>query len=326
MTVRYVLLLFLFCSVGAVYGQPSQADPVHLKKTFKLATARDFQLLDDRIVEHDDKWRGGPYMLFHVKPKQSGIYKLKYTYRMRDDFYYEGENEVVIRVGGRRCDRDLQTDDWKTMFCLGDTVIIPVRLRDSSNHAFTLESTYQKPAARTGGQRSYFPGILNKEKVTNPLEANLKYLGFDRSDQLSRSATSGGTISHKAFFEAQTPGKFNMGLSTKAGDEPGNTALNPVPVIIVAPGTAITALVPHERVTGYTKGRAYSSGNLISYRTNLLILQPGDVISETYSLFIIERGSPVRLLERDPIPVILKQPFSLKKDGSYNDWIAGYLP
>lgn len=336
MTARYLLLLFLFGPVAAVYGQPSQADPAELKKTFKLATARDFQLVDDRIVEHDDKWRGGPFMLFHVKPKQGGIYKLKYTYRMRDDFYYEGENEVVIRVGDRKCERDLRSEDGKTMFCLGDTVIIPVRLRDSSNHVFSLESTYQKTVARMGSQSPSYLGILNKEIVANPLDADLEYLGFHRSEQMSRSATGGGSISHGAFFKAKSPARFNLRISARPGDEPDDPDvakhfMNAVPVIIVNPGTPVTALVPHEKVTGYTKGRAYSSGDLVSYQTTLLILQPGDFISEIYSVFIISpsdgSGSfKFSGLDKDPVPVIQKLPFFLKKDGSYNDWIAGYLP
>jgi hypothetical protein len=334
MTVRYLMLLFLSCSVAVVYGQPSQADPVHLKKTFKLATARDFQFVDDRVVEHDDKWRSGPFMLFHVKPKRSGIYRLKYTYRMRDDFYYEGENEIVIRVGDRKCNRDLRTDEWKTMFCLGDTVIIPVRLKDSSNHVFSLGSTYQKTVARTGSQSPSYLGIVNKEVVANPLDANLEYLGFHRSERMSRSATGGGSISHDAFFKAKSEGRFNLSLSARPGDGPDNPDItkpfiNAVPVIIVNPGTPVTALVPHERITGYTKGRAYSSGNLVSYQTNLLILQPGDFISEAYSIYIISPGGSGAIkfsgLDKDPVPVIQKLPFLLKKDGSYNDWLTGHL-
>jgi hypothetical protein len=326
-------MTILSAAPNPAYSQPAKADITHLRKSFALAVAKDFEITTGRLVNYDDKWRGGSFMLFHIKPKQSGIYTLKYTYRMRDDFYYEGENEFVIRIGDRKCNRDLRTDDWKTMFCLGDTIIIPVRLQDSSNHVFSLESIYQKTVARTGGERPSYLGILNKDKVANPLDANLKYFGFDRSEQLSRSATGGGTISHHAVFEAKTPGKFNLGLSARAGEQVTggvNATMNPIPIIIVNPGTPVTALVPHERITSYTKGRAYSSGNMVSYQTNLLILQPGDFISEAYSIYIISPGGSGAIkfsgLDRDPVPVIEKLPFSLKKDGSYNDWIAGYLP
>jgi hypothetical protein len=339
MTIRAIaitvfLIIAVFGATNTTYGQPAKADLTHLRKSFKLAMEKEFQITTDRIVEYKDKWRGGPFMLFHVKPKQSGIYKLKYTYRMKDDFYYEGENEVVIRVGDRKCDRDLRAEEWKTMFCLGDTVIIPVRLKDSSNHVFSLESIYQKTVARTGSQSPYF-GVLNKKIVANPLAANLEYIGFHRSEQMSRSATGGGSISHEAFFKAKSAGRFNLSLSVTPGERSDNPDitkpfLNAVPVIIVNPGTPVTALVPHEKITGYTKGRAYSSDNTVSYQTNLLILQPGDFISEAYSIYIISPGGSGTIkyseLKKDPVPVIQKLPFLLKKDGSYNDWIAGYLP
>jgi len=341
MIFRYIAIA-IFLSIAALgtpnpsYSQPAKAEIAHLRKSFALAMAKDFDLITDRIVEHNDKWRGGHYALFHVKPKQSGIYKLKYTYRMRDDFYYEGENEAVIRVGNRKCERDLRADEWKTMFCLGDTVIIPVRLRDSSNHVFSLESAYQKTVAGTGSQSPSYLGGLDKEIVGNPLDANLEYLGFHRGEQMSRSATGGGSISHTAFFSAKSAGRFNLSLSPKLAEraaDPGaiQSFINVVPVIIVNPGTPITALVPHEKITGYIKGRAYSSNNTVSYQTNLLILQPGDFISEAYSVYLISPSKgpgTIRFsgLNQDPVPVIKKLPFLLKKDGSYNDWLDGYLP
>lgn len=335
MNIRRLVLLFvsLTCWPAVAAAQPAKAEIIKLQKDFRLAVSRDFEVLRDRIVAHEDKWRGGPFMLFHVRPRESGIYNLKYTYRMRDDFYYEGENEIVIRVGARKCDRELQAEDWKTMYCLGDTIVIPVRLSDSSSFKFTLESEYLKAITRTGGERPAFLGILDKQKVANPLEANLTYYGFDRSDQMSRSATGGGTIFHKAVFEAKRAGRFNLGLSSD--DKPDlqgilKPRMDAVPVIIVDPGTPVTALLTHEKVTGFTKGRAYSSTNLVSYQTNLLILQPGDFISPIYSMYIIPRsdGSAAgryNVPDKDPLPVIKKLPFSLKKAGSYNDWLNGYL-
>jgi hypothetical protein len=327
---RYFLLTFalslavLTVPAGA---QVTKTDLAKLRASFAAATSKDFEIVKNRIVEHDDGLRGGTYVLIHVRPRQSGIYQLKYSYRVRDKFYYKGESEFLIRVGGRTCDRDLRTDiPEKTMFCLGDTVIIPLRVENTSSASFDLRSTYQK-ALETGN--TSYPvtlGLIKTPPINNPLEANMIYHGYRAFDQLSRSATGGGTIWHDAVFEARAPGRFNLGLGKK--DAPVNVS---VPVIIVKPGTPITAIAPFEQITDYTKGRGYSSTNRKSYQSRFLILQAGDTWSETYSTLIIpdsSGGDHSRRIpeDTDPGPVITALPFELKRSEDFYNWVADYLP
>jgi hypothetical protein len=298
-----------------------------LRTSFAAAASKDFEIVKDRIVEHDDGWRGGTYMLIHVRPKQSGIYELKYSYRVQDKFYYEGESEFLIRVGGRTCDRDLRTDvPEKTLFCLGDTIIIPLRVEKTLSASFALRSTYQKALETRNTSYPVTLGLIKTPPVSNPLETNLIYHGYRRFDRFSRSATGGGAIWHDAVFEAKGPGRFNLGLGKK--DAPVNVS---VPVIIVKPGTPITAIAPFEQITDYTKGRGYSSTNRKSYQSRFLILQPGDTWSETYSTLIIPASSGGDHSGRipddlDPGPVITALPFELKKTEDIYNWLADYLP
>lgn len=326
---KYFLLVFslwLAVSTIQVSGQVKKSDLAHLRASFKAAVSKDFDIVKDRIVEHDDSWRGGTYVLVHIRPKQGGIYGLKYTYRVQDKLYYEGESEFLIRVGGRTCDRELRTDaPERTMFCLGDTIIIPLRAEKTLSWSFDLKSTYIKALETRDTSYPITLGLI-KTAVTNPLEANLLYHGYNGGGMMSRSATGGGTVWHHAVFEATAPGRFNVGLGTK--DDLVNIS---VPVIIVKPGTPITALVPFEKITDYTKGRSYSSANRKSYQSRFLILQPGDTFSETYSTIIIPDSSGsddrVRIPEDSELaPVITALPFVLKKGEDFYDWMAEYLP
>jgi len=325
------LLLVLTLSLGALalpaHGQIAKQDLARLQASFTAAASKDFAIVKYRVVEHEDSWRGGTYVLVHVRPKQSGIYELKYTYRVNDKFYYEGESEFLIRVGGRSCDRDLRIDvPERAMFCLGDTIIIPLRVEKTLSWSFDLKSTYMKALETPDTSYPLTLGLMKTPPVTNPLERNLAYHGYNRGDALSRSATGGGTIWHSAVFEAKEPGRFNVGLGTK------ESAVNiSVPVIIVKPGTPITAIVPFEKITDYTKGKSYSSANRKSYQSRFLILQPGDTWSETYSTIIIPDSSNSDHRPRIPAnselaPIITALPFELEKGEDFYDWMADYLP
>jgi hypothetical protein len=242
-----------------------------------------------------------------------------------DKLYYEGESEFLIRVGDRICKRDLQANapEW-ALFCLGDTVIVPLRIQNVSSPSFRLESDL---GAVPGGY-PYYPRthfLQKKPDVANPLEASIIYHGFRSGGMMSRAASGGGTVTYSAVFEAKSPGRFNLGLARK-----GEQYTREVPVVIVKPGVPVTSIIPFEKVTDYTKGRSYSSANRKSYQSLLQILQPGDTWTELYSTIIIpegERAWNTRLPgETDAPPAITALPFELKRSEDFYNWVADYLP
>ena len=95
----------------------------------------------------------------------------------------------------------------------------------------------------------------------------------------------------------------------------------------------MTSLIPQERATYYIKDRSYSSGYTNSFEGNLLILLPGDVIALPFLIyseepFWKEKDKPreVSVGNRNPTPIIGRQPFFLEKKDDFNDWIIEYLP
>jgi hypothetical protein len=327
MTKYFLLVLTISLAVFAVTAQAQieKSDLDRLRASFDAAVSKDFTTVKYRVVEHRDSLRGGTYVLAHVRPKKSGKYRLTYSYLVKDKFYYEGESEFLIRVGDKSCKRDLQADapEW-ALFCLGDTVIVPLRVQHASSPSFRFESDLGAvPGVYPYYLRTHF--LLKKPEVVNPLEASIVYHGFRSGGMMSRSATGGGTVTYEAVFEAKSPDRFNLGLARK-----GEQYTREVPVVIVKPGVPVTSIIPFEKITDYTKGRAYSSANRKSYQSLLQILQPGDTWTELYSTIIIpegERALNTRLPgETDAPPVITALPFSLKKGEDFYDWMADYLP
>lgn len=327
MTKYFLLVLFTLFAVLplVVRGQVTKSDLAWLRTAFAGAASRDFEIIKDRIVEHDDKWRGGTCMLIHVRPKKSGTYHLKYSYRVDDKFYYEGESEFIIRVGDKICKRDLQADlpEW-ALFCLGDTVIIPLRIQDTSSPSFRLESELGSvPGVYPYYPRTHF--LQRTPEVVNPLQASIFYHGFRSGGMMSRSANGGGTTTYEAVFEAKSPGRFNLGLARK-----GEPELREIPVVIVKSGEPVTGIIPFEKITDYTKGRNYSSTNRKSYKSLLRILQRGDTWTEIYSTIIIPAGESTLSTripkDIDAPPVITARPFELKRSEDFYSWMADYLP
>jgi hypothetical protein len=243
---------------------------------------------------------------------------------------------MPIAIGGNSCTRYPKVVREIGYFCLNDTIIVPIRLDNRSKHVFSLEMKYSKPAVIEEGRKSYnhFLNRLDSEKVENPLEPNLKYLGKYRTENLYRNG--GGTFVHHAVFEAAAAGKFNLVISNDSDASSGRAigTFPSIPIFIVSQGTAMTAIVPEEKITYYTKGRDYSSDYKNSFESNFLILQPGDVFTAAF-MFYAEKpwyldeeknGESAVPRNPNPAPLIRRQPFSLPLDSGYNKWIVDYLP
>ena len=264
-------LTFVFCIVTLlatqnIWAYQSKTDIAKLRKLFTKAVGQDFEIVRD-ILNHRPAARGGEtYWLVHVKPKRTGHFALTYTYKYTHKFTHpeEGENELIIRVGGKNCSRYNNDNSGLSNVCLGDTIIVPIRTDNVSRHQFNFKSTYlDGESIGKAGQNSIITSdISNAEQVKNPLENNLKYLGTQRYVSPHRNFGA-ATINYTAFFEAKNIGRFNLGLSTGSGDENADklikmNPLDALPVIIISPKTPITALVYQENTINYSDNKRFS--------------------------------------------------------------------
>lgn len=310
-----------------------------LRRSFITAVGQYIEVVRDEVKERTVARGGGTFWLVHVRPRRSGHYAIRYTYKEQDSFHEGGANELYIRVGARVCRRDQQPQIGITGVCLGDTVILPIRLNDLSEHRFSIKYTYEKPlnAEAMSARATTLPTDVRVTPVQNPLASNLKYLGTQRYELLHRNG--GMTVVYSAFFEATGAGRFNLALSSTtegveeapARSTPNLYAAGATPVIIVNPGTNITALISGEDVTKYADGGRFSSHTGNSFPTNLLILQPGEVFSLEYSHVSYRRDSESRTnaaqqFDMNLKPVIHRLPFMLNPDWSYNEWLVDSLP
>lgn len=342
------IFVFLFCFI--IFGQAEnvsgfqtgKTDLKNLRTLFTEAVGQDFEIVKD-ILDTRPAARGGEtFWLVHVKPKKSGHYALKYSFKFTHKFTHpeEGENELFIRVGGKNCSRYNASNYGLGNVCLGDTVIVPIRLDNVAKHEFSLKSTYQD--GENIGKK--VQNSLNSEdfsyieKVSNPLENHLKYLGTQRIVMPHRNAGA-ETVNYTAIFQAQSAGRFNLGLSTSSGDEKIDKtikmdALGAIPIIIVNPGTPVTALVYHQNTINYSDNKRFSGHAGQDFITNVLIIQPGDIFEIKITSYVnrwkIGKRSSLEELKAETIEnpklLIQKLPFTVNKDWSYNEWLIDYLP
>lgn len=336
---KSIFTLF-FCFFLAQSAFAFQKDNLkQLRKLFNEATSQDFEIVKD-IVNKRPAARGGEtFWLVHVKPKRSGHYALKYTYKYTHKFSHpeEGENELIIRVGEKNCKRYNSNNLGLGNVCLGDTVIVPIRLDQRENHQFSLKSTYDDGQNIGKTEKIWTPAYTENLPVINQLEKHLKYLGTVRSVMPHRNYGA-QTVTYTAYFEAKEPGRFNFATTTFADNEKISDAkewnpLDALPIIILKPGTPITALTYFENTINYSDNKRFSGHAGNNFLTKLLILQPGDVFSVEYSSFIEreEFGKKLTLTEKNINRenrklVMYKLPFVINKDWSYNEWLIDYLP
>lgn len=316
--------------------EPAKPEVEDLRKHLADAVERDFEIVQDRLRERSPARGGGTYWLVHLKPKRAGHYALKHACRYTHGHQHpeEGEDEIFIRVGETGARRDNLGNLGLGNVCLGDTLILPVRVDQTAEHRFSLESRYEDGAGIGREEPSAGEdGDLSPDgTVANPLEAHLEYLGAIRSTMPHRSV-GGETVVHAAVFKAKSVGRFNLGLSAGGG---GPAAAGPgegLPVIVVAPGTPVTALAYHRNTVRYSDNRRFAAHSGDNYMTRLLILQPGDVFTVEYATLIRRRaiGKTPALPEEsgggeDPKPAIQKLPFAVDADFGCNEWLIDHLP
>jgi hypothetical protein len=336
----FVPVLFMtaafFCTAIETIGQSRNFDIQQARAAFTAAAAEHFEILGGELAGLESEKRPGAYWLVKVNPKKPGHYAVKFTYKYNDPFYDEGENVLYVRVGGKICDRQASPEAGIARFCLGDTVILPVRAGNRYDYKFEIKYTFEEPEKYTPkpGKAPADPGAA---KISNPLESYLRYLGTRRAEMPHRNVGR-STVVYSAIFEAVKPGSFNIGVSLagKTGSA-GVVAVSKAwssPVIILEPGTPITYLAGKEDTIDYSDNRRFSSHGGGTFPTNLLVLQPGDVIELPF-LTTLEDERPVKAStgtkkEEEDLaghykPEVHKLQFQLNRDWSYNAFIADYF-
>jgi hypothetical protein len=339
---RYAITILLvttafFAAASLVRGQKKTFDLEQVRNNFKTVAAEYFEIGRDELAGLESEKRPGAYWLVHVKPKTTGHFTIKYTYKYNDPFYSEGENEIPIGVAEKTCGRRPSPQAGVARFCLGDTVILPIRAGNRYDYSFSIKFVDQKydPANEfplTNLAESY------ELKVANPLEPQLKLIGVQRAEMQHRSAGA-STVVYYAIFKAVAAGRLNLALSAGYSDKPG-APLPPVisgggtPVIITDPGTPITSIAAYERNINYSDEKRFSSHSGSSFPINLLHLQPGDTFSlpfltiEARDRLPFSKEPPLKektVQRGEPVPVIQKLPFSVDRGWSYNAFIADFI-
>lgn len=333
------MIVSCFCLLSIIaengFGfQDQNAEAANLRRLFVQAVGQDFEIVkDEKKTRPRDSV--SDYWLVHVKPRRSGYYTLKYTYKFvgsPNNYPEEGETIIRIGVGGKRCYRRNLPENGIANFCLGDTIIIPITTINMRNHAFTFERREQGTESLEKAQketRSY-QKITPVQSLNNPLAANLKFLGIQRADRPHRNCCP-VTYEFYAYFEAIKPGKFNLGLSSTGTDAPDSSFVmtdGGTPIIIVNPETPITGLVSSEETTHYGDKKRFSAHGGNNFPTTLLILQTGDVFALKYGGFTTDYGFGSKSKKQeipDIKPAIYKIPFAIDQDWSFNDWLPNYI-
>jgi hypothetical protein len=253
--ISVVLAVCGWASVGSASGPgPRKEMPVpkveRVRRDFIAAAGGDLLLVDAKVVRSPVVWGAFRHWLSFVKPTRPGTYTVKYSFTFPDGDYSRGERSYQFRVFEQGCRRSAQPYIDAGNYCMGDTVILPIRLDGYQDHTFTVNMIPNDAPAREEIAPEWLvkPNMAQPppESVPNPVAEHLKYLGMARYENLLRSLRV--TISYAAIFEAVKPGRFNFSVGPPAHPQ-GGPVREPdgQAVIVVDPDAPVTWLAPRER-------------------------------------------------------------------------------
>ena len=295
-----------------------------------------FEVARHRLARRS-RWHGGAvYWLAHLRARRAGEYYVRYKYRYtdranpRDPLYTFVEHQTLVRVGPQGCERRPRYN----FICVGDTFVLPVLVGDHSGHTFSLESQVFSPGdpATAKALRGRDEAGLQREPVTNPAAAFLRYVGSRAEVSLHRA--SGYTARYSATFEAVGPGAFNLSLRPNMPGTPpaAGAATGSTPIVVLDPKAPVTALSKGDNVRGYSE-RFSSSGGGNSYLTTPVILQPGELLTLDYLSYSRRGRDPegksgwgIEAGVTDRLPVITLLPFRFDPAQDFNEWLVEFLP
>jgi len=299
-----------------------RAEAQRLRGALAAAVGEHFEVARDRLTRRSNWHGGGVYWLAHLRAQRPGEFHVQYRYRYKDHvrpedpLYTFVEHKASVRVGPRGCPRRPRY----TFVCVGDTVILPVVLNDYTEHTFRLESRAYTPGDESSEKswREMEEAGLFREPVPNPAAEFMRYIG--RSAHYSPHRAPGYTMTYAATFEAVKPGSFNLSAGAAS-----------VPVVVVAPGQAITVLSARNDVHAYSE-RFSSTGGGNNYLTTPVILQVGERLTLEYLTYSrrgrSEGGENREALEatvKDRPPSIALLPFRVDPARDFNEWLVEFL-
>lgn len=311
-------------------GRNAIPDLVKMRRDFAAVAGADLRLVDDKVERGPEVWGAFRHWLMFVKPVNSGIYTVTYSFTFPDGDYSHGERSYEFRVLEQGCRRSAQPYIGAGNFCLGDTVILPVRLDGYVGHKFSVSKKPNTDPPQESRIEKWLakPGVAQPppESVRNPLAENLKYLGRVRHESVMRSGRM--SVSYVAIFEAVKPGRFNFSLGPAAHPQ-GGPVREPdgQAVIVVDRDVPVTWLAQTERTLDFSRRYDSTVGNSNNYQISTMILQVGDTIAFGYwpGEGAASPTTPTGEGEWVMPPVIKRHEFKPRLD-NYNVWINDYLP
>jgi hypothetical protein len=314
--------------------QNSKPDAARLRKLFVNTFGADLELLSDEVKDMGTSL--GRYWLVRVRPRRSGFFVVRYgnLYRLKNRSFPFIDHELHIKVAERGCKRIFAKYRAYAYLCLGDSLLLPISLNDSTSLKFSRTSVDEK-GARQEAEATEEPddlllARLDQRAVENPASAYLKYLGRGYHFMPHRDL-SWITVTGRAAFEVKSPGRFNLRLSA-GGPEPlkADREGRGVPLIIMPDGAPLTLIAPQERTVSYDERGQPRVYNSQVYQVSVLFLQPGDLLSLAFFAGrwhrMTEEWKTIQPLIKEVEPVIEQLPFSFKGGEGYDDWIIEYLP
>jgi hypothetical protein len=302
-------------------SQAKVTDIDELKKNFVRTFGEDFDLLRDEVREKT----GAKYWLAVVRPKRSGTFIFRHKFEQTRSYRYM-DAECRIRVGERGCSRALRYDLRPQLFCVGDSVIIPIIIGDHIiSHTFSRVSRFPR------FYESQIESVLDDRGVDNPAGGHLKYIGREAVVAVHRDGKE-ASVQFVAVFEAVETGSFNLGLSPRIPGRmqhyPGKEAQHFVTSVVIVPREVpVIALIASESVEGSDKRTEPRSSSLggTGYPTSVLVLRPGDRISLIYGLTRIPNNKKTQALVKEVEPVMERLSFSIDPKSYYNEWIIDHV-
>ena len=337
--VRWVAIMIASLSLSCVaLGQNQQKrraspDPDKLRRDFIAAADGNLELVSDYLSNSPEVWGSLRHWMVFAKPVRTGRYLVKYTFNYPGGEDSHGERSYEFRAAERGCRRSELEYIPAGNLCLGDTIILPIRLEGLLDLKLSVDFTPESIAPKRNVQAwPHDPDQLRPlpGSVENPLADILKFLGTQRHDALKRSGDI--SVIFSAVFQAVRPGRFN--LTVHNDRQPEARTAQPTrdhdweqAVIVVDLNTPVTFLAETEYTLDYSRRYPSTVGNSNNYQIRTRIVQVGDYLVMPY-VSEEHRANfrrPVNVTSESVLPVILRREFTPRTD-SYDAWVLPYFP
>lgn len=306
-----------------------------IRRDFIAAADGKLTLVDDKVERSPEVWGSFRHWLAFVQASSPGIYTVQYSVMFSDESYRRGDRAYEFRVLERGCQRVTQPYISAGNYCLGDTIILPVRLDGYRNHKFTVTKRADTEIALEERRNNWLVDPAAPQppptSVANPLAENLEFLGTVRRDTVNRLGSV--SVTYLAVFKAIQPGRFSLNVEpeTIAGPTASDRSSEREDraVVIVDRTAPVTFVAEFERTLDYSNYPGVTVGNSNNYQTSTAIVQVGDTIAFPYAgkFYPVKSPPPAGPDEflRTLRPRIIRRPFQPRIDG-FDRWILNYLP